>query len=223
MAEAWIGVVGAAIGALAGIVGGWLTYFLTSRRVRRNEIRDAAADLIANASLPTVISRALELHAFERKRLAELIIPWSEDHACPSETGGACTDGLRTLRLPVATFLGSDERLVGRRHASRQVTSCRGCQHHHRARAGAGTGNKSPAYPARARLTLLQTAYPGSRGVKQGSMGTFPKGRLISRCREPSGSQLDRIVLVLRVRRPSGGPPFARGRLIGRSLTLRLN
>ena len=49
MADAWIGVVGAAIGALAGIVGGWTTYFLTSRRARRKEIREAAADLIAKA------------------------------------------------------------------------------------------------------------------------------------------------------------------------------
>ena len=79
MADAWIGVVGAAIGALAGIVGGWTTYFLTSRRARRNEIREAAADLIAKASLPTVVNSALEVQAIKRKRLAELIIPWSED------------------------------------------------------------------------------------------------------------------------------------------------
>jgi hypothetical protein len=78
MADAWIGVVGAAIGALAGIVGGWLTYVLTSRRSRRNEIRDAAAELIAKASLPTVVGNALELQAIERSQVAELVIPWSE-------------------------------------------------------------------------------------------------------------------------------------------------
>lgn len=79
MAEAWIGVIGAAIGALAGIAGGWLTYFLTSRRARRNEIRDAAAALIAKASLPTVVGKAIEANAIEQEQVAELVIPWSED------------------------------------------------------------------------------------------------------------------------------------------------
>ena len=79
MSEAWIGVVGALIGALAGIAGGWLTYFLTSRRARQNDIREAAADLIAKASLPSVVSRALKVNAIEKKRIEELIIPWSED------------------------------------------------------------------------------------------------------------------------------------------------
>ena len=79
MNEAWIGVVGAAIGALAGIVGGWLTYVLTSRRARRTAVTDAAADLIAKASLPAVITNALEAQAIDRERVAELILPWSED------------------------------------------------------------------------------------------------------------------------------------------------
>jgi len=79
MNDAWIGVVGAGVGALAGILGGWLTYFLTSRRARRNAVTEAASELIAKASLPSVIANALEAGAFGREQIAQLILPWSEE------------------------------------------------------------------------------------------------------------------------------------------------
>ena len=79
MNDAWIGVVGAGIGALAGILGGWLTYFLTSRRARRNSVTEAASELIAKASLPSVITNALDAGALGREQIAELILPWSEE------------------------------------------------------------------------------------------------------------------------------------------------
>jgi len=79
MSEAWIGVVGAAIGALAGIAGGWLTYLLTSRQARREAIAQAASDLIAKASLPSVIAEALDPEAIDRERISQLVLPWSED------------------------------------------------------------------------------------------------------------------------------------------------
>jgi hypothetical protein len=76
---AWIGVIGAAIGAGAGIVGGWLTFFLTSRQTRVKEIRDAAADLIAKASVPSVLSDALDAGGIGRHSLGDIVIPWSEE------------------------------------------------------------------------------------------------------------------------------------------------
>ena len=79
MNDAWIGVVGAGVGALAGILGGWLTYYLTSRRARRNAVTEAAAELIAKASLPSVITNGLDAGAFDREQIAELILPWSEE------------------------------------------------------------------------------------------------------------------------------------------------
>ena len=79
MNDAWIGVVGAGVGALAGILGGWLTYFLTSRRARRIAVTEAASELIAKASLPSVIANALEVGAFGREQIAQLILPWSEE------------------------------------------------------------------------------------------------------------------------------------------------
>jgi hypothetical protein len=76
---AWIGVIGAAIGAAAGIAGGWLTFFLTSRQAREKEIRNAAADLIAKASVPSVLSDALDAGGIGRRSLADIVIPWSEE------------------------------------------------------------------------------------------------------------------------------------------------
>ena len=78
MPEAWIGVVGAAVGAFAGIAGGWLTHTLTSRHARRGEIREAAADLISKASLPTVIGSTLGADMLRGERPAEIVLPWSE-------------------------------------------------------------------------------------------------------------------------------------------------
>ena len=70
MNDAWIGVVGAAIGALAGVLGGWMTHFLTSRRARLVEVREAVADLVATASLPTVVNSAVDANAIPRDELA---------------------------------------------------------------------------------------------------------------------------------------------------------
>jgi hypothetical protein len=52
---------------------------LTSRRARRSEIREAAADLITKASLPTVVDEAIQSRAIDAERVAELIVSWSED------------------------------------------------------------------------------------------------------------------------------------------------
>jgi len=79
MNDAWIGVVGAGIGAMAGILGGWLTYYLTSRRSRRNAVTEAASELIAKASLPSVMMNALDAGVFDNKQIADQVLTWSEE------------------------------------------------------------------------------------------------------------------------------------------------
>jgi hypothetical protein len=79
MSDAWIGVVGGAIGALAGLCGAWLTVFLTSRSQRRNEIREAVVDLIAKSRYPELTRKALARGSLDDDRLYVLVSEWTED------------------------------------------------------------------------------------------------------------------------------------------------
>jgi len=79
MPDAWIGVVGGAIGALAGLCGAWLTAFLTSHSQRKNEIREALLDLIAKSQYPELTRKALARGSLDDDRLHVLVSEWTED------------------------------------------------------------------------------------------------------------------------------------------------
>lgn len=75
---AWIGVAGGAVGALAGLLGAWLSVFLTMRSQRRQAAREAAADLVAKASYPQILRRAVQENVLSRANLIPLLIEWME-------------------------------------------------------------------------------------------------------------------------------------------------
>jgi hypothetical protein len=79
MSEAWIGVVGGAIGALAGLCGAWLTVYLTARNQSKKEIREAVLNLIAKSRYPELTRKALARGTLDDDKLYVLVSEWTED------------------------------------------------------------------------------------------------------------------------------------------------
>jgi hypothetical protein len=79
MSDAWIGVVGAAIGAAAGLLGAYMSGRASSRSAVNKDVRDAAAELIGMARTPGRMRMVYEAGNVERAQLVGLVVDWFED------------------------------------------------------------------------------------------------------------------------------------------------
>lgn len=81
MSDAWVGLVGALVGASAGVGGVLVTSWLRARHDLNGEIRRAAAELIARARYPAYASQALKHELVDRDDVSELFTRWGEEMA----------------------------------------------------------------------------------------------------------------------------------------------
>lgn len=81
MSEAWIGLIGALIGASAGLGGAAITSHFADKRALGAEIRTATAQMAARARYPAYVRRALDHELVGREHIAELVTTWGEDMA----------------------------------------------------------------------------------------------------------------------------------------------
>ena len=81
MGDAWVGLLGALIGATAALGGAAMTTLIGARNERDRELRHAAAELIARARHPAYVHQALKLGVVSKEHIAELVMRWGEDMA----------------------------------------------------------------------------------------------------------------------------------------------
>ena len=79
MSEAWIGVIGGAIGALAGLGGAWLSAFLSNKANNNKEIQDAVINIISTSRRPEFYRKASMKKAIDNEKLFILASEWMEE------------------------------------------------------------------------------------------------------------------------------------------------
>ena len=79
MSDAWIGVIGGAIGALAGLGGAWLSAFLSDKGNKTKEIQDAVVNIISIARRPEFYRKASVKNAIDKEKLFILASEWTEE------------------------------------------------------------------------------------------------------------------------------------------------
>jgi hypothetical protein len=79
MSDAWIGIIGAAIGALAGLGGAWLSAFLTGQATKHKEIQDAVISIISISRRPEFYRKASMKNAIDKEKLFILASEWTEE------------------------------------------------------------------------------------------------------------------------------------------------
>jgi len=78
MSEAWIGVIGGAIGAIAGLGGAWLNSYLSDQANKNKEIQDAVLNIISTSRYPEFYRKAFMKNAIDKERLYILASEWTE-------------------------------------------------------------------------------------------------------------------------------------------------